>query len=216
MAIVLASASPRRRELLEMLGVKNLKIIPADTDETIQDRTPEDAVKTIALGKAQAVAALASASDTVIAADTLVYLGEKALGKPKDTADALGMLRALSGTRHTVYTGVALLQNGRTLTFAEKTDVFFRTLSDTEITAYIQTGEPMDKAGAYGIQGRGAVFIERIDGDYFNVMGLPLCRLVVMLRQLGIELVSGAEALADPAAFETAAAGVVKERRAII
>lgn len=188
MGIILASASPRRRELLEMLGVKNLKILPADTDETVTAMSPEAEVQAIALEKAKAVAAKSTASDVVIAADTLVYLEGRALAKPADDNDAFRMLRQLSGTRHTVFTGVALVQGTRELTFAEKTDVYFRKLTDAEIHAYIKTGEPMDKAGAYGAQGRAAVFIERIDGDFFNVVGLPLCRLVVMLRCFGIDL----------------------------
>jgi septum formation protein len=188
MGIILASASPRRRELLELLGVKNLKIMPADTDETVAAMSPEAEVQAIALEKAKAVAAKSAAADVVVAADTLVYLEGEALAKPADDSDAFRMLRQLSGARHTVYTGVALVQGNRELTFAEKTDVYFRKLTDAEIHAYIQTGEPMDKAGAYGAQGRGAMFIERIDGDFFNVVGLPLCRLVVMLRRFGIDL----------------------------
>lgn len=192
MGIILASASPRRRELLQMLGVSDLKVIPADTNEEVSAPSPEETVQAIALQKAKAVAAAAGTGDIVIAADTLVYHGQKALGKPKNSEEAFLMLRALSGCRHAVYTGVALVQGVRELAFSEKTDVFFRELSDGEIRAYINTGEPMDKAGAYGAQGRGAVFIERIDGDFFNVMGLPLCRLVLMLRGFGVDLVSEA------------------------
>lgn len=188
MRIILASASPRRRALLEMLGVKDLIIMPADTDESIPDTAPGEAVQHIARRKAQCVAATCDASDLIIAADTLVYQGNKALGKPVNEADAYAMLQQLSGTEHTVYTGVAAMHDGRTMTFAEKTTVTFRPLGDEEIRAYIETGEPMDKAGAYGAQGLGAVFIERINGDYFNVMGLPLCRLVTMLRHFGAEL----------------------------
>jgi septum formation protein len=195
MGIVLASASPRRRELLEMLGLKNLKIIPADTAEIVSGATPEDTVRMIALEKAQAVAAALPATELVIAADTLVYLDGEALGKPGDASEAFRMLKRLSGACHSVYTGVALVYQGRELTFAEKTDVYFRDMSDAEITGYIKTGEPTDKAGAYGAQGLGAVYIRRIDGDFFNVMGLPLCRLVVSLRQLGIDLAAGAESI---------------------
>lgn len=192
MRILLASASPRRRELLEMLGVKDLVIIPANTDETVTGLSPEETVRAIALEKARAVAGSAAASDIIIAADTLVYLNGGALGKPGDASDAALMLRGLSGNRHTVYTGVALIHDGRELTFFERTDVYFRALSDEEIAAYIRTGEPMDKAGAYGAQGRGAAFIERIEGDFFNVVGLPLCRLALELREFGVDLIGAA------------------------
>lgn len=188
MGIVLASASPRRRELLEMLGVRDFRIIPADTSEEIPAETPDESVRHIALMKARKVSAVCSGNDLIIAADTLVFLDGEALGKPENEADAKNMLLRLSHARHSVYTGVALLKNGRETTFAEKTDVFFRELSETEILTYIKTGEPMDKAGAYGAQGLGAVFIERIEGDFFNVMGLPLCRLVTALRQFGFEI----------------------------
>lgn len=193
MGIVLASASPRRRELLEMLGVKGFKVIPADVDEDIQDLQPDETVKQIARAKARKVSLESAEEDLIIAADTLVFYGGRALGKPTSTDAAKEMLKSLSGNRHTVYTGVAILQGGREMTFAEQTDVFFRPLSEAEIDDYIKTGEPMDKAGAYGAQGRGAVFIERIEGDFFNVMGLPLCRLVTMLRCFGSELLKISE-----------------------
>lgn len=187
--IVLASASPRRRELLEMLGQTNFLVAPAETDEEIAYPDPEETVRNIALSKARKVAGKFSADALILAADTLVYLEGEALGKPKDEAEAKSMLSRLSGARHTVYTGVAAVYDGRELTFAEKTDVFFRPMTEDEIDAYVASGEPMDKAGAYGAQGLGAVFIERIDGDFFNVVGLPLCRLVTMLRGFGINLI---------------------------
>ncbi|SHH76650.1 septum formation protein [Sporobacter termitidis DSM 10068] len=193
MEIVLASASPRRRALLEMLGVRGFKIIPAETGEEAPDAGPADAVCHIALMKARKVSEECPAGALVIAADTLVYLDGEALGKPKSADEAGAMLRRLSGRDHTVYTGVALVKDGREMTFAESTGVFFRPMSDEEIAAYVKTGEPMDKAGAYGAQGRGAVFIERIDGDFFNVMGLPLCRLVTMLRRFGVDLINTEE-----------------------
>ena len=171
---ILASGSPRRRELLEMLGVPNLTIRPA--------KGPERA--TPGAGPEQTCAP----EDIVIAADTIVYLDGVILGKPKDTADAARMLAALSGREHTVYTGVAVLRGGETRLAAEHTAVRFRTLTPAEIARYIATGEPMDKAGAYGIQGRGALFVAHLDGDYFNVMGLPLCRLGQLLNELGVEL----------------------------
>ena len=188
MRLVLASASPRRRELMKMLGFTDFQVLPADTDEESPDMMPGDSVQHIALQKARKTAQRCSDDALIIAADTLVYLDGKALGKPADEAEAETMLRSLSGVGHSVFTGVALLQSGREVTFSEMTRVFFRELSDDEIRAYVKTGEPMDKAGAYGAQGLGAVFIERIDGDFFNVMGLPLCRLVTMLRSLGIDL----------------------------
>ncbi|MEL4107027.1 Maf family protein [Oscillospiraceae bacterium WX1] len=188
MGLILASASPRRRELLCMLGLKDFKVIPADTQEDTGPLSPEEAVCQIALAKAEYVASCAGSDDIVLAADTLVYLDGVPLGKPRDASEAADMLNRLSGNRHTVYTGVALLQNGRRATFAEKTDVFFRALSSREIASYVATGEPLDKAGAYGAQGRGAVFIERIEGDFFTVMGLPLCRLVTALQAFGIDL----------------------------
>jgi septum formation protein len=188
MRIILASASPRRRELLEMLGLRDFLIVPAETDEETNRSGPEDAVRHIALLKARKVAGGFPSDALVLAADTLVYLNGKALGKPADKEEAGAMLRRLSGARHTVYTGVAAIKDGRELTFAEGTDVFFRTMTQAEIDSYVRTGEPMDKAGAYGAQGRGAVYIERIEGDFFNVMGLPLCRLVTELRNFGIDL----------------------------
>ncbi len=188
MQLVLASASPRRRQLIEMLGFKEFQILPADTDEQIPDLPPEDAVQHIALQKARKTAETCRGGELILAADTLVYMDGKPLGKPVTKTEAGQMLRRLSGAEHAVFTGVALKQDGKELTFAEKTCVFFRDLSDNEIYAYVKTGEPMDKAGAYGAQGLGAAFIERINGDFFNVMGLPLCRLVTMLRRFGFDL----------------------------
>lgn len=192
MEIVLASASPRRRELLSLMGLQDFKVIPADTDEAITAAGPEDTVQEIALQKARKVAAETSAGTLVLAADTLVYLAGKPLGKPRDATEATAMLQRLSGRSHAVYTGVALCQNDREFTFAERTDVYFRALSQEEIDFYVRSGEPLDKAGAYGAQGLGAIFIERIDGDFFNVMGLPLCRLVLALRQFGLDLTADA------------------------
>jgi septum formation protein len=182
MGIILASSSPRRRELLEMLGIEGFAVIPADIDEGIPELPPDEAVIFIALHKARKVAESGFKGDLVIAADTLVYLDGQALGKPETESEAKTMLRRLSGASHEVYTGVAICADGRETAFAERTDVFFRELRDDEIEAYIKTGEPMDKAGAYGAQGKGAVFIRRIEGDFFNVMGLPVCRLVAELR----------------------------------
>ena len=187
---ILASGSPRRRELLEMLGVPNLTIRPAKGPERATPGAgPEQTVRELALHKAQEVAQTCAPEDIVIAADTIVYLDGVILGKPKDTADAARMLAALSGREHTVYTGVAVLRGGET---AAGGRAHGRALSHADVrrrsTRYIATGEPMDKAGAYGIQGRGALFVAHLDGDYFNVMGLPLCRLGQLLNELGVEL----------------------------
>jgi len=184
---VLASGSPRRSELLTMIGIKDFTIVPDTTaEETPAGLSPEQTVCKIALQKALNVSRSCSSADIIIAADTLVYLDGSPLGKPKSEAEAAFMLRSLSGRRHTVYTGVALRRRDESITGAERTEVFFRELSEKEIIKYIGTGEPMDKAGAYGAQGRGAVFIERIEGDFFNVMGLPLCRLSMMLKSFDV------------------------------
>jgi len=187
MKIILASGSPRRHELLKMIGIENFEII-ADTaeEELYPGLSPEHTVCKIALQKAKNVAQKCNDDDLIIAADTLVYLDGAPLGKPKDTTDAAKMLSALSGRSHIVYTGVALLRGDTHITGAEQTKVTFREMSESEIEAYIKTGEPMDKAGSYGAQGRGAIFIERIEGEFFNVMGLPLCRLSIMLRDFEI------------------------------
>jgi septum formation protein len=188
MRLVLASASPRRRELMKMLGFTDFLVLPADTDETLPGMAPDDSVRYLALQKARKTAETCGAGDLIVAADTLVWFRGEALGKPADETQARAMLRRLSGAGHAVYTGVAVRLDDREMTFAEKTRVFFREMSEEEIRAYVGTGEPMDKAGAYGAQGLGAAFIERIEGDFFNVMGLPLCRLVTMLRRFGVEL----------------------------
>ena len=189
MSIILASASPRRRELMQMLGVKDLKIIPAVGEEKADPDLPPDAlVRALAAHKAKEVAAKCGKDDIVIAADTIVWHAGRVYGKPHTEAEAAGMLHALSGDTHEVYTGVAVLRGGEMILEAERSAVHFRPLSDAEIEAYIRTGEPMDKAGAYGIQGKASLFVEGIEGDFFNVMGLPLCRLGLMLNQLGVEL----------------------------
>mgnify|MGYP001501632934 FL=1 len=186
---ILASGSPRRRELLEMLGVPDLTIRPAKGPERATPGAgPEQTVRELALHKAQEVAQTCAPEDIIIAADTIVYLDGAILGKPRDHDDAVRMLTALSGREHIVYTGVAVLRGGELRQAAERTAVRFRPLTSGEIERYIATGEPMDKAGAYGIQGRGALFVAHLDGDYFNVMGLPLCRLGKMLGKLGVKL----------------------------
>jgi septum formation protein len=185
MGIILASRSPRRRELLRTMGIEKFEVRPVSGEETYPaGAAPAEAVTAISARKGRLAAAAAGPADTVIAADTLVFLDALPLGKPRDEADALRMLRALSGREHEVWTGVAVLRGGRELLRAVRTLVRFRPLSEEEIRTYVATGEPMDKAGAYGAQGRGCVFVERIDGDFFNVMGLPVCTLYTMLREL--------------------------------
>ena len=189
MSIILASASPRRRELMQMLGVQDLKIIPAAGEEKADPGLPPDElVKALAAHKAREVAVKCGKDDIVVAADTIVWHLGRVYGKPHSEAEAADMLRALSGDAHEVYTGVAVLRGSELILEAERSAVHFRRLSDAEIDAYIATGEPMDKAGAYGIQGRASLFVEGIEGDFFNVMGLPLCRLGLMLNRLGVSL----------------------------
>ena len=189
MAIVLASQSPRRQELLARIGVEDFKTLSLDIDESYPAAlSPEDTVRFIAGKKSETAAALCAPDDLIITADTMVFLGNDRLGKPQDEEDAFRMLRALSGERHTVCTGVSLRQGARYESFAVSTAVYFRPMTDEEIRAYIKTGEPMDKAGAYGVQSRGALFVERIDGDFFNVMGLPVEQLGLVLARFGVKL----------------------------
>lgn len=190
MKIILASGSPRRKELMEMLGVKNLEIIPARGEETADPALAPDAlVRELSRCKAAEVAAEhAVAEDVVIGADTIVVLDGEVLGKPRDAADAKRMLTALSGRAHTVFTGVTVIRGEEVHSHAERTEVHFRAMSDAEIDAYIATGEPMDKAGSYGAQGRGSLFVEKLEGDFFNVMGLPLCALALLLKKFEIEI----------------------------
>ena len=190
MDIILASASPRRKEILEMLGVKNMRIIPAVGEEKAPaDTEPAGIVRALALEKAREVAAKAAPGETVIAADTIVWHNGRLFGKPHSEAEAVAMLSELSGDTHAVYTGVALIRDGQELCAAEETKVRFRPIPMEEIEAYVASGEPMDKAGAYGAQGRASVFVEGIEGDFFNVMGLPVCLLDSMLKKLGLSLI---------------------------
>ena len=182
--VVLASGSPRRRELLGQMGVQEFEVLPAQGEESAPaGLTPDQLVAHLALQKAQEVFALRPEA-TVIGADTVVALGDQVLGKPATEREAVEMLRALSGRRHEVYTGMAVLSGDRVLRHVERTQVEFRPLTDREIEAYVATGEPMDKAGSYGIQGRACVFIRGIQGDYYNVVGLPVCALQQLLSQL--------------------------------
>ena len=188
MTIILGSQSPRRRELLEKLGLP-FRVLTADTDETVEPGLePEQVVCHISAQKAAAILRQAEPEDLVITADTIVVLDGRIMGKPHTEQEAVEMLTALSGRTHRVYTAVTVHTKTFQRTEAECTRVTFRTLDPREIMAYVRTGEPMDKAGAYGIQGRGAVLVSGLEGDYFNVMGLPLCRLCRMLREAGVEI----------------------------
>ena len=185
MAMILASQSPRRRELLGQMGF-SFTVRPAKGEELPHpELTPAQLVEELARQKALEVSAEAASDDVVVAADTVVAIDGKVLGKPHDKAHAAQMLSALSGREHTVYTGVAVKRGKTLLVEHEATQVRFRPLTQREIDLYIQTGEPMDKAGSYGIQGCGALLVEGIRGDYFNVVGLPICRLGRMLAQVG-------------------------------
>lgn len=188
MAIILASQSPRRRELLGQMGISDFIVRPAQGEELPHpELTPAQLVEELSRQKAREVSATAAPGDVVIAADTVVAIDGRVLGKPRTAEQAEEMLSALSGRTHAVYTGVTLWKDGEVLTEHEETQVTFRPLAAREIRAYVATGEPMDKAGAYGIQGRGALLVERIAGDYCNVVGLPLCRLGRMLSALGLD-----------------------------
>ena len=184
MAYILASRSPRRHAYLTEMGIP-FTVVTAETDETLPVGTPPcEGVALLARRKAEAVAPFVLPSDTVIAADTLVELDGVPLGKPHDAGEAREMLLALSGRAHSVHTGVAVLRGGKMLCEAETTAVYFRALSDREIDAYIESGEPLDKAGAYGIQGLASAFVLRIEGNLDNVVGLPCARLARMLREI--------------------------------
>lgn len=187
--IILASRSPRRQELLRRIGLEDFSILVPHAEECCAPGlSPEETVAAISRAKAQAAAALCRAEDILIAADTMVFLDGQRLGKPADEEDAFRMLSALSGREHAVCTGLTVRQGGTVVTEAERTLVRFRPLTEGEIRAYIATGEPMDKAGSYGIQDRGALLVEGITGDFFNVMGLPVLRLARILRRFGLDL----------------------------
>ena len=187
MALILASKSPRRQELLQRMGLTDFKILVPEADESFPDGlTPQQTVEHISRVKALAARELVGEDDIVITADTMVFLDEHRLGKPRDEEDALRMLTALQGRGHTVCTGVTVMQGDHILTQSEPTKVYFRPATEAELRGYIATGDPMDKAGAYGVQTIGALLVERIDGDFFNVMGLPMLRLSRMLGEFGI------------------------------
>ena len=187
--LILASGSPRRRELLDKFGI-SYEILPAQGEETAPvELSPGERVKALAAQKAAEVAGRVNDPEAVIlAADTLVELDGAVLGKPGTPEKAWEMLRALSGKAHRVWSGVCIREGETAACESECTAVHFRPLSDAEIGAYIATGEPLDKAGAYGYQGLASLFVERIEGDFFNVMGLPVCRMGQMLRAFDISL----------------------------
>ena len=188
MDIILASASPRRQELLQRMGLDFI-IRTAPHDETMNlFSTPSDEVARVSRLKAQAVYPLCHEDDIIVAADTIVVCDGRIMGKPRSENDAFSMLRRLSGREHHVMTGLTVAQGDNTETVTVTTTLRFRPLSDTEIRNYIATGEPMDKAGAYGIQGIASMFVVGLDGDYYNVMGLPVCTLTLMLRKHGVKL----------------------------
>lgn len=188
--LILASGSPRRRELLSLLNLP-FEVRPSDADEsTPEDWKPEKIVTELALRKARAVIGTEMPENAiVIGSDTIVVLDGQVLGKPANAEEAAGMLRRLSGRQHDVYTGLACIgvpeQPARTLSGYRSASVTMRAISDSEIAAYIATGEPMDKAGSYAVQGLGAVFVERIEGDYHAIVGLPVALLYHMLARLG-------------------------------
>jgi len=194
--VILASQSPRRRELLALIGITH-EVRPADIDETyFPGERPAAHAERLARGKC-AVIVEREPDALVIGSDTIVVVGGDVLGKPADEPDAARMLRRLSGRSHVVVTAVAVSWRGETRSAVEEVNVTFHSLSDGDLAAYIATREPMDKAGAYGIQGYGATIVERVDGDYFAVMGLPLQLLVRVLRELGIRYGFGPLAVED-------------------
>ncbi len=185
MSVILASASPRRKELLGFI-YNDFTVCISDVKEEISEElTPDQTVCALARLKGAAVFEK-HPDDIVISADTVVVLDGKVLGKPHSREDAFSMLSSLSGKTHTVYTGVAVFRKDLAFSFADKTDVTFYQLSEEEITAYINSGEPFDKAGGYGIQGKGSVMVKSISGDYYNVMGLPVALLYRKLKEYGL------------------------------
>jgi len=183
--VILASQSPRRRELLTLVGIAH-EVIPPDVDESVrEEERPAPYAERLAREKAQSLADRHPEA-LVVAADTIVVIDGRILGKPADAADARRTLRLLSGREHVVFTAVAVARGSRLVSEVAEVAVAFRAITDEEIAAYVATGEPLDKAGSYGIQGYGATIVERIDGDYFAVMGLSLVRVVRLLARLGV------------------------------
>lgn len=193
MRIILASQSPRRRELLERMGISHFDVIPAKGEERADPNlTPEQLVEELSRQKAAEIT-VGNPDALIIAADTVVAVDGTVLGKPHDRDDAVRMLQALSGREHTVYSGLTVCWQGRSVTQHEATAVRFRPLTRDDIDHYVSTGEPMDKAGSYGIQGYGCTLVEGISGDYYNVVGLPVCRLGRILADFGVDVLALAE-----------------------
>ncbi len=194
MHIILASGSPRRKEILSQIGV-TFTVQPAQGEEKITEQAPEDVVAQLSRQKAEEVAATAGEDTLVIGADTIVALDGAILGKPKDTEDAVRVLKGLAGRTHQVYTGVTYCyrtsDGTRFKTFTDCTEVEIYSMSEEEIRTYVATGEPMDKAGAYAVQGLFAAYVKRLSGDFYNVMGLPVAKLCQELKADGIPFVSG-------------------------
>ncbi len=186
MKLILASQSPRRKELLGLLGIP-FEIQVSQADETM-DPDGDPAQQVAEVSRRKALATCASREDVVIAADTIVVCDGEILGKPRSKEDACRMLAMLSGRSHFVMTGMTVLHGGQIHSCTEITEVFFRKISQKEILRYVESGDPMDKAGSYGIQGGAALFVEKIHGDYYNVMGLPVCSLTQMLKAAAPEL----------------------------
>lgn len=187
--IILASGSPRRKQILEQVGLSFTVEVSDYEEKPIPGVVPSEFVETLSLGKAKAVAKNHE-DGIIIGADTIVVLDNQILGKPKTKEDAKGMLKKLSGNTHSVFTGFTIIDivNKRTITNHVETKIRFKNLSEEEISAYIETEEPMDKAGAYGVQDRGALFVEYIEGDYSSVMGLPILKIFEILKTLGIDI----------------------------
>ncbi|MDR1621904.1 MAG: Maf family protein [Synergistaceae bacterium] len=186
--IVLASGSPRRRELLQGLGWRFRVVVPEIDESPRAGESPEELCLRLAAGKAQAVDGVGETETLVIAADTIVVVDGDVLGKPAGEDESLRMIRRLQGRVHEVLTGMAVRWGKKISTGLERTRVRFRPLDENAVRAYAETGEGMDKAGAYAIQGRGSLLVSSIEGDYFNVVGLPLCRLGAMLEEMGLTL----------------------------
>ena len=186
--LILASKSPRRDEILDLAGYAH-EVIVSDADESLEDGiSASDAVREISMRKAAAVAAVTEGDRVIVAADTVVENDGEIYGKPKDAEDARRMLGKMSGGRHLVHTGITVTDGKKSVSETVTTEVFMRELSHCEIEGYIASGAPFDKAGAYGIQGAAGAFVEKLVGDYFNVMGLPICRLSEILSEFGIGL----------------------------
>jgi len=186
--IILASSSPRRRMLLEQIGVP-FEIVVSEVEENISlIDSPYENVKALAIQKAQKVSEQLDFDAVIIGADTMVYFNGELLGKPQNDTDALNMLKKLQGNRHRVYTGVCIIKDNKQYTLTDYTDVYMRKMSDEELIDFISTKEYYDKAGGYAIQQKGALMIDKIDGDYNTVVGLPLTKLYLLLKQIGIDI----------------------------